>query len=80
MKKLLCVSLLCCGSATGVFAKDEKKEVKSASLNELNPITHYVNVCQQTEGKDKKFILCDSKDKSCTQPEERTTKHLAKAK
>lgn len=80
MKKVLCVFVLCCGSATGSFAKEEKKDEKSASLNEVNPITRYVNVCQQVEGKDKKFVLCDSKDKSCAQPEDRTVKHLANAK
>nr|WP_156188588.1 hypothetical protein [Acinetobacter baumannii]QBN23290.1 hypothetical protein [Acinetobacter baumannii] len=76
VNKKLSVLILCCGSATGVFAKDEK----SASLNEVNPITRYVNVCQQPGGNEKKFVLCDSKDKSCAQPEDRTVKHLATAK
>lgn len=78
MNKFICVLLVCCGSATNIYAKDEK----SSSLNELNPITRYVNVCQQVqaEGKGWKFVLCDSKDKSCVQPKDRTIKHLATAK
>ena len=78
MKKIFSFLLIVsCGSATNAFAKEDDK---GKTLNELNPITRYVNVCQESEGKEKKFILCDSKDKSCVQPESRTTKHLATAK
>ena len=56
----------------------ETKEQKNQSMNELNPITHYVNVCQQTDGKSSNFIMCDHKDKGCSV--DRTTKNLANAK
>ncbi|WP_228705924.1 hypothetical protein [Acinetobacter baumannii] len=60
VNKKLSVLILCCGSATGVFAKDEK----SASLNEVNPITRYVNVCQQPGGNEKNSFFVTQKIKA----------------